>query len=155
MGSPEGRARYIAAMQAALEVQKTNLLLSTAPIVVISTQVGWVQSSQSNLLKAIITVAVIMLLLAALISLFFVFSGQDYIAMISLESEGSSSDSSPYLNFIFDHYKIIGGLSEENLVWLGRKLHGPLVILLCSGWTLLVVSIFVAIWTQPAAPQVH
>jgi hypothetical protein len=155
MGSPEGRVRYIAAMQAALEVQKTNLLLATAPIVVLSTQIGWIQSSQSNFLKAMITLSVVMLILSAIISMIFVYSGHDYIAKTILESDGLDAKSSPYLGFIGDQYKIIGGLTEENLVSLGRRLHGPLAVLLCSGWALLVVSILVTIWTQPAAPQVH
>ena len=66
MGLPEGRVRYIAGMQAALEVQKTNLLLSTAPIVILATQIGWIQSNQSNLFKLMVTVSVTMLLLRRL-----------------------------------------------------------------------------------------
>jgi hypothetical protein len=154
MRSPEGRMRYIAGMQAALEVQKANLFLSTAPIVVLSTQIGWIQSSQSNWLKAMITLSVAMLILSALISLIFVYSGHDYIAKVNLES-AELAESSSYLGFINDQYKIIGGLNEDNLVGLGRKLHGPLVMLLCSGWGLLVVSLLVTIWTQPAALQAH
>ncbi len=155
MGLPEGRVRYIAGMQAALEVQKTNLLLSTAPILILATQIGWIQSNQSNLFKLMVTVSVTMLLIAAFISLIFVFSGSDYIAKINLESDGIDANSSPYLGFIKEQYEPFGGLSEENLVRLGRRLHKPLLIFLWSGWVLLVASTFVIIWTPPAASQVH
>ena len=155
MELPEGRVRYIAGMQAALEVQKTNLLLSTAPILILATQIGWIQSNQSNLFKLMVTVSVTMLLIAAFISLIFVFSGSDYIAKINLESDGIDASSSPYLGFIKEQYEPFGGLSEENLVRLGRRLHKPLLIFLWSGWVLLVASTFVIIWTPPAASQVH
>ena len=102
-----------------------------------------------------VTVSVTMLLIAAFISLIFVFSGSDYIAKINLESDGIDADSSPYLGFIKEQYEPFGGLSEENLVRLGRRLHKPLLIFLWSGWALLVASTFVIIWTPPAASQVH
>ena len=119
MGLPEGRVRYIAGMQAALEVQKTNLLLSTAPILILATQIGWIQSNQSNLFKLMVTVSVTMLLIAAFISLIFVFSGSDYIAKINLESDGIDADSSPYLSFIKEQYEPFGGLSDTFMVGLG------------------------------------
>jgi hypothetical protein len=148
--SPKG-AGYIGAIESIIEAHKVYLALSGAPLVALIAQLWWIQTTESVFVKAIITLAVVCLLFSGAVSIFMLDLARSYLAKVKLESDHAEAVDSPYLRYLLELYRgSVGDLTEDGLTNLARKFTHPLVYAMLLGWGLLILALFVTIWSTDA-----
>ena len=147
MAGESGReAGYAAAIAAVLQNHRTYALLCGAPLVALLTQLQWLQSIDSLLIKLMLTVSVVCLFVAGALVVYIIDMGYYYLAKVCLSSDGSPRDS-PFLAYTEKLYRKAGvDLDEESITRIAMKLEGPLMVMIIVGWLLLLLSLFSLLW---------
>jgi hypothetical protein len=137
---------YPAAIAAVLENHKTYALLCGAPLVALLTQLQWLQSIDSLLIKLMLTMSVACLFVSGALVVYLIDMGNYYLAKVCLQRDESSRDS-PFLAYTERLYGKAGvTLDEASITRVAMKLERPLMVMIVGGWLLLLLSLLSLLW---------
>ncbi|MFO1142405.1 MAG: hypothetical protein U1E59_08450 [Amaricoccus sp.] len=147
MAGDRGRdAGYAAAIAAVLQNHRTYAVLCGAPLVALLTQLQWLQSIDSLIIKLMLTVSVVCLFIAGALVVVFIDMGYYYLAKVCLSNDESPRES-PFVEYTEKLYRKAGvELDEASITRIAMKLEGPLMVMIFVGWLLLLSSLFSLLW---------
>ena len=152
MSKVETSTGYASAVDLQIENHKTYAFLCGAPLVVLVAQLPWIQHLDSAIVKTMLTVSILCLFIAGVFCLVFIDLARSYLTKIKIRSEIGEDDSTPYLAFLEATYRSsIVELSEQSLTNLAARFSHALAYLAIVGWTLILVSLIVVMWSSPGA----
>jgi hypothetical protein len=139
-------AGYASAIAVVVENHRTYALLCGAPLVALLTQLEWLQSIDSLLIKLMLTVSVVCLFASGALVVYLIDLGNTFLAKIRLLSDESPRHS-PFLEYAERFHRKAGvELDEASITRITVKLERPLVGMIVVGWILLLLSLLSLLW---------